>query len=82
MVLWNTRGEITESTIANVIVELGGDRWTPPRTTGLLAGVGRGLLLDAGTVRERAIALADLKSASRVWLVSALRGEVQATVVG
>ena len=49
---------------------------------GLLAGVGRGLLLDAGTVRERAITLADLKSASRVWLVSALRGEVQATVVG
>jgi len=33
---WNTHGEITEATIANVVVEIGGERWTPPRTCGLL----------------------------------------------
>jgi para-aminobenzoate synthetase/4-amino-4-deoxychorismate lyase len=80
VILWNTRGEITESTIANVIVEIEGERWTPPRTSGLLAGIGRGLLLDSGVVRERPITVVELKAASRVWLVSALRGEVNATL--
>ncbi|MEO5824061.1 MAG: chorismate-binding protein [Vicinamibacteraceae bacterium] len=81
VILWNTRGEITESTIANVVVELGGERWTSPRTCGLLPGVERGRLIDAGVVRERPIAVAELKAATRIWLVSALRGEVLATVV-
>jgi para-aminobenzoate synthetase/4-amino-4-deoxychorismate lyase len=81
VILWNTAGEVTESTIANVIVEIGGERWTPPRTCGLLPGVGRGRLLDAGQIRERPIAVAELKAASRIWLVSALRGEILATLV-
>jgi para-aminobenzoate synthetase/4-amino-4-deoxychorismate lyase len=81
VILWNTRGEVTESTIANVIVGIGGQRFTPPRTCGLLAGVGRGLLLESGAIRERVITVAELKAASRVWLVSALRGEVEARLV-
>jgi para-aminobenzoate synthetase/4-amino-4-deoxychorismate lyase len=81
VILWNARGEITESTIANVVVEIDGARWTPPRTCGLLAGVARGVLVEAGSVRERPIAVAELKAASRIWLVSALRGEVQATLI-
>jgi len=81
VILWNTRGEITESTIANVVVEIGGERWTPPRTCGLLPGIARGRLIDDGAVRERPIAVAELKAATRVWLVSALRGEILATLV-
>ncbi len=82
VILWNTRGEITESTIANVVVEIDGTRWTAPRTCGLLPGIARGRLIAAGTVRERPIAVAELKTATGVWLVSALRGEVEATLVG
>jgi para-aminobenzoate synthetase/4-amino-4-deoxychorismate lyase len=81
VILWNTRGEITETTIANVVVEIGGTRWTAPRTCGLLPGIERGRLIAAGTVRERPIAVAELKTATRVWLVSALRGEVEATLL-
>ena len=81
VILWNTRGEITESTIANVVVEIGGERWTPPRTCGLLPGIGRGRLIDDAEVRERVIAVDELKTASRFWLVSALRGEVPADLV-
>ena len=81
VILWNTRGEITEATIANVIVEIGGERWTPPRTCGLLPGIARGLLIDDGQVRERVIAVAELKAATRIWLVSALRGETPAVLV-
>jgi para-aminobenzoate synthetase/4-amino-4-deoxychorismate lyase len=81
VVLWNTRGEITESTIANVVAEIGGERWTPPRTCGLLPGIARGLLIDDGRVKERPIAVTELKAATRIWLVSALRGEIPATLV-
>jgi para-aminobenzoate synthetase/4-amino-4-deoxychorismate lyase len=81
VILWNTRGEVTESTIANVIVEIGGERCTPPRSCGLLAGIGRGLLLESGAVRERPISVAELKAASRIRLVSALRGELEAELV-
>lgn len=80
VILWNTRGEITESTIANVVVEIAGERWTPARTSGLLNGIARGLLLEAGKVRERVLTPADLRSASRIRLVSALRGEIEATL--
>ena len=80
VILWNRQGEITESTIANVVVEIGGERWTPPRTCGLLPGIARGRLVDEGLVRERVIAVAALKAASRIWLVSALRGEVEAVL--
>ncbi len=82
VILWNTRGEITEATIANVVVEIGGERWTPPRTCGLLPGIARGRLIDDGSVRERPIAVAELQTAARLWLVSALRGELPATLVG
>jgi para-aminobenzoate synthetase/4-amino-4-deoxychorismate lyase len=82
VVLWNTRGEITESTIANIVVEIAGERWTPARTSGLLNGVARGLLLESGQVREGVLTRADLRNASRIWLVSALRGEAAAVAVG
>jgi len=81
VILWNTRGEITEATIANVVVEIGGERWTPPRTCGLLPGIARGRLIDDGQLRERPIRVAELKAATRIWLVSALRGEIAATLV-
>ena len=49
VILWNTHGEITEATIANVVVEIGGERWTPPRTCGLLPGIARGRLVTKAT---------------------------------
>ena len=30
VLLWNARGEVTESTIANVVAEIDGVRYTPP----------------------------------------------------
>ena len=38
VLLWNDRGELTESTIANVVVEISGQRLTPPVACGLLPG--------------------------------------------
>ena len=52
VILWNEAGEVTESTIANVVISLNGRLYTPPRHVGLLAGTMREELLAAGKVSE------------------------------
>jgi para-aminobenzoate synthetase/4-amino-4-deoxychorismate lyase len=73
VLLWNERGEITESTIANVVVDLDGPRVTPPLTSGLLPGIYRAALLERGDIEEGVLTKADIESAARVWLVNSLR---------
>jgi para-aminobenzoate synthetase/4-amino-4-deoxychorismate lyase len=74
VLLWNTRGELTESTIANLLMELDGEWVTPPVTSGLLAGVGRRELLASGHVRERVVLASDLSRCTGLALVNDLRG--------
>ena len=81
MLLWNERGEITESTIANVVAELDGVGVTPPVECGLLPGVFRAALLEAGELQERVITKADLALASRLWLINSLREWMPASLV-
>ena len=38
VILWNPGGQVTESTLANVVAEIDGRRVTPPLSCGLLAG--------------------------------------------
>jgi para-aminobenzoate synthetase/4-amino-4-deoxychorismate lyase len=73
VVLWNPRREVTESTIANLVIELGAGRVTPPVECGLLPGVFRAQLLATGQVRERRITLDELRAATRVWVVNSVR---------
>jgi branched-subunit amino acid aminotransferase/4-amino-4-deoxychorismate lyase len=81
VLLWNERGEITESTIANIVAELAGTWWTPPLSCGLLPGVFRAAVLAADMVRERVITKDDLRRATRLWLINSLREWVKATLV-
>jgi para-aminobenzoate synthetase/4-amino-4-deoxychorismate lyase len=73
VLLFNERGEVTESCIANVVVELEGRKVTPPVSCGLLAGTFRGELLEQGKIEERVISLDDLKRASAIWLINSVR---------
>ena len=81
VLLCNSRGELTESTIANVVVEIDGERHTPPVDCGLLAGTLRAELLDAGDIRERVITRGEVMRAPRIWLINSLRGWLDATLV-
>ena len=74
VVLVNDRGELTETTIANLAVRLGGTWWTPPLASGCLPGVERGRLLDRGRLVERVLRPADLAAADGVAVLSSLRG--------
>ena len=82
VLLWNERGEITESTIANVVAELDGVRVTPPSGCGLLPGVFRATLLATGEIQERVLTKADLTSATRLWLINSLREWIAVELVG
>ena len=82
VILVNERGEVTESTIANLAIELDGRWWTPPRSSGCLAGVGRAVLVEQGRLVERVVSRHDLPRASRLALISSLRGWRPAVVIG
>lgn len=79
-VLWNERGEATETTIANLAVRHRGRWWTPPLDCGLLPGVGRQRLIDDGTLAEMVVPLALLET-SELAVVNSLRGWRAAVLV-
>jgi para-aminobenzoate synthetase/4-amino-4-deoxychorismate lyase len=74
VVLINQRGQVTETTIANVAAHLDGRWWTPPLTAGCLPGIERGRLAETGRLRERDLTPADLRRADDLAVVSSLRG--------
>ncbi|HEX6330576.1 MAG TPA: aminodeoxychorismate synthase component I [Actinomycetota bacterium] len=81
VILVNSRGVVTESTIANLAVSIEG-RWvTPPLDSGLLPGTYRAVLLREGTLVERPVAIEELLGAAEVALVSSTRGWRPAVVV-
>ncbi|MGH2536547.1 MAG: aminodeoxychorismate synthase component I [Candidatus Promineifilaceae bacterium] len=74
VLLWNERGEVTETTSANAVVRLAGRLWTPPVACGLLAGTFRGRLLAEGRIAERVIRLAELAECEAIYAVNSVRG--------
>lgn len=80
VILWNPAGEVTETTIANLVVEdidavnFRGRRVTPPIACGLLPGTLRAELLATGEVSEAVVTVEQLKTAPRFWLVNSVRG--------
>jgi para-aminobenzoate synthetase/4-amino-4-deoxychorismate lyase len=74
VVLVNTRGEVTETTRANIAARIEG-RWvTPPLDAGLLPGCERAALLAAGTLDESTISLEALEGAEQIAFVNSVRG--------
>ncbi len=74
VLLWNERGEVTEFTTSNVVMQIGGDWFTPPVGCGLLGGTLRGGLIEQGTVSERVILREQVAGAEAVWAVNSVRG--------
>ena len=81
VVLINERGEITETTRANVAVRLGEQWCTPPLRCGLLPGIQRARDLADGRLVERVISVDDLLGTQFVATLSSLRGWRAARVI-
>lgn len=80
VILWNQLGEVTESSIANVVVDMNGVLYTPPRSAGLLAGTFREELLQQGVISERTLLKEDLQRADALFLVNSVQKWRRATL--
>jgi para-aminobenzoate synthetase / 4-amino-4-deoxychorismate lyase len=81
VILFNQAGDVTESTIANIAVEIDGVLATPPVRCGLLAGTYRASLLKRKVLHERAFSLPQLFASPNVYLLNSLRGMHKVRVV-
>jgi para-aminobenzoate synthetase/4-amino-4-deoxychorismate lyase len=81
VLLWNERGELTESTIGNLVLEHAGRLLTPPIACGVLPGIARAQLLAERRVEEHVLRVADLRHAARICLLNSVRGLWPATLV-
>lgn len=81
VLMWNEDGEVTEFTIGNLVVELEGQKWTPPLSSGLLAGTFREELLEKGEIQERVLRKEDLKHCTKLWMINSVRGWVPVKLI-
>jgi para-aminobenzoate synthetase / 4-amino-4-deoxychorismate lyase len=82
VVLVNTRGDVTETTRANIAIR-SHDRWiTPPLDDGLLPGCERAALVTDGTLREASITIDELEAADEVAFLNSVRGWKSAVLLG
>jgi para-aminobenzoate synthetase/4-amino-4-deoxychorismate lyase len=80
IILWNLAGEVTESTIANIVVRRRRELITPPVDCGLLAGTFRAELLSRGRIKEGIIRLEDLPQIDALYLINSVRGWMPAAL--
>jgi para-aminobenzoate synthetase / 4-amino-4-deoxychorismate lyase len=73
VLLYNERGELTEFTIGNLVVELDGKLVTPPIACGVLPGTFRAHLLETGQVVERMIPIQQLRECTEIFRVNSIR---------
>jgi len=78
VIFWNERDEVTESRIANVVVSIDGQLFTPPVSSGLLPGTFRAELLAQGKIKERVITIHELRSAQEFFLINSVRKWIRA----
>ena len=81
VVLWNEHGQVTETTISNLVIEKAGQRLTPPVACGLLAGVYRAQLLETDQVREAVVTIEDLQRAEKLFVINSVRRCLPAVLV-
>lgn len=78
----NEKGEWCEGSRSNLYARIEGRWYTPPLSSGCLAGVQRAALLDNEEVIERVLTSKDLEQAEALRLSNALRGWVDVQWIG
>ena len=73
LLFYNHKGELTESSTANIVCKIDGVLFTPPVECGLLSGVYRNFLLQKKQVKEKKIHIKELRQASRIYLINSVR---------
>lgn len=76
-IFFNEKCELTEGARTNIVIEKGGEFFTPPVECGLLNGIFRQELLKSGKCKEKILKMSDLKSADAIFCVNSVRGMVK-----
>lgn len=74
VLLFNGAGEMTESTVANLAVRVGGRLCTPPLQCGVLPGTCRAWMLERGLVEERVVTVREILECPEIYLMNSVRG--------
>jgi para-aminobenzoate synthetase / 4-amino-4-deoxychorismate lyase len=82
VLLYNPKGEITETARGNIVVRFGDDFVTPPVSCGLLPGTYRARLLAEGKIREQAVTLEMLAGCDELIFINSVRLWRRAQLVG
>ncbi len=83
LIFQHERSEITEGCITNLIVYIGSTYYTPPVSSGLLAGTMRAEILSKPfpEVQEKILSLEDIRRAKALFCCNSVRGIVQVRLV-
>jgi para-aminobenzoate synthetase/4-amino-4-deoxychorismate lyase len=81
VIMTNRSGNVTETTIGNIVCLIDGDWVTPPVTDGLLPGIMRASLIADGSLKERSVSVPELLAADAIAVVNSVRGWRPAVVV-
>ena len=81
VVLYNEKGEVTESTIANVLIEKNNELLTPPLSCGLLVGTYREFLLEQKKIKESPITINDTYNSNGFFLINSVRKMYPVTLI-
>lgn len=73
VILYNERGEVTETSSGNVVLELDGEKLTPDLASGLLPGTYRRHLLETKQIATARLTCADVERASSLWMINSVR---------
>ncbi len=81
VLLYNEAGQVTETTIANIVCRIDGRLVTPPLESGLLAGAFRQSLIKNGQVAEQIIRVDQLPHCQELFAVNSVRGWMNAVLL-
>jgi branched-chain amino acid aminotransferase len=72
-ILFNSKNEVTETAVSNLVMRIA-DQWvTPPITSGLLPGVVRGIAIEECSVKVRTVHISEIPEIESAFLISSLR---------
>ena len=73
IIFMNNKGEVTETSIYNIVVKIKDDLFTPHVASGLLRGTFRAYLLDTGKIEEMIISKRDLQNCDELFVINSVR---------
>jgi para-aminobenzoate synthetase/4-amino-4-deoxychorismate lyase len=73
VILVNEKGEVTETTIGNIVIKSENKMITPPIKCGVLGGTFRKHLIDTGKIEEGVITLKYLEQCDEIYRINSIR---------